>query len=92
MGSWEVLTLIILAAIALLAVFISSLTKSSHKKLDDIHTTTKGIRTKLEDHAMGAEHHRRSWSDRWRSFTVQLDSLAASLKKPTDTDDKDKPK
>jgi hypothetical protein len=75
MGTWEALTLIILAAISVLALFIGALMKRSEKKLDDIHDTARGIRTKLEDHAMGAEHHRRSWSDRWRSFTVQLDSL-----------------
>ena len=82
MGTWEVLTLIILGAIAVLAIFISSLTKTTHQKLDEIHTTTKGIRTKIEDHATGAEHHRRSWSDRWRSFTVQLDTIMDLVRTP----------
>ena len=92
MGSWEVLTLIILGAIAVLAIFISALTKTTHQKLDEIHTTTKGIRTKIEDHATGAEHHRRSWSDRWRFFTHQLDTLMDLVRSPEkEKSNKDKP-
>ena len=92
MGTWEVLTLIILAAIAVLAIFINALTRTTHQKIDDLHTTTKGVRIKLEDHMTGAEHHRRSWSDRWRLFTHQLDTLMDTVRSPEkEKSNKDKP-